>query len=300
MNNLEDQMRRYAALSSATEQEKQDRAVRMVRKALAASSSLRKVEFDLIPKGSYPNRTNVRVDSDVDIAVVQRNFFFIERDGVRSGLQAKLGYRNSFRYEGAEFRHEVEQALRARFGPDCDRAGNTAISINENSGRMSADIVPSFHFRRCSGSGLFEERDQGLTTLRSDGRWIVNYPAQQLHNGRRKNLATLGQYKKLVRILKRVENDLTNDGIIAKLASYFIECLVYNIPSEEFDLFRLAPLVHDLRAVLSYIMQATEAASGTAAWTEVNGIKPLFGSGQSWNPQQANMLVSLAQRRFNL
>jgi hypothetical protein len=272
----------------------------MVRKALDASSALRKVELMVIPKGSYPNGTNVRVDSDVDIAVVQRRFFFSERDGERSGFRAQLGYRRSLRYVDADFRHEVERALRARFGPDCDCAGKTAITVSENSGRVSADVVPSFHYRRYAGDGFFEECDRGLTTLRTDGRWIVNYPAQQLSRGRGKNFATLGQYKKLVRILKRIENDLADDGAIAKLASYFIECLVYNVPSGEFATFRLDPLTHNLRAVLAHINDATRTSGGTADWTEVNGIKPLFGSGQPWEPQHARRLATAAGRHLGL
>ncbi len=274
--------------------------MRMVRNALDASNALRKVELLVIPKGSYPNGTNVRVDSDVDIAVIQRRFFFSERDGERSGLQEQLGYRRSFRYTDADFRHEVEQALRARFDPECDCTGKTAITVSENSGRVSADVVPSFHFRRYSGSGFFEECDRGLTTLRTDGRWIVNYPSQQLSRGRGKNFATFGQYKKLVRILKRIENDLADDGTIAKMASYFIECLVYNVPSGEFATFRLDPLTHNLRAVLAHIKDATQTTDGTADWTEVNGIKPLFGSDQQWEPKHARGLATAAWRRFGL
>lgn len=272
----------------------------MVRRALDASSALRKVELTVIPKGSYPNGTNVRVDSDVDIAVAQRRFFFSERDGERSGLQAQLGYRKSVRYADADFRHEITRALRERFGPDCDCTGKTAITVSENSGRVSADVVPSFHFRRYSGAGFFEDCDHGLTTLRTDGRWIVNYPSQQLSRGRWKNFATFGQYKRSVRILKRIENDLVNDGVVAKLASYFIECLVYNVPSEKFATFRLDPLTHNLRAVLAYIKDATRTPDGTADWTEVNGIKPLFGSGQSWEPQHARRLATAAWHRFGM
>ncbi|MGH3191701.1 MAG: nucleotidyltransferase domain-containing protein [Streptosporangiaceae bacterium] len=272
----------------------------MVRQALDASSALSKVDLVVISKGSYPNGTNVRVDSDVDIAVVQQRFFFSERDGERSELQAQLGYRSSFRYEGADFRHEVEQALRARFGQDCDCTGKTAITVRESSARVSADVVPSFHFRRCSGTGFFQQCDRGLTTRRADGRWIANYPTQQLSNGRMKNLMTFGQYKKLVRILKRIENELAEDGVMGKLASYFIECLVYNVPSSEFVAFRLDPLTHNLHAVLAHIRRATAVGGGAAEWTEVNGIKPLFGDAQSWDPQQANRLAALAQQRFGL
>lgn len=136
--------------------------------------------------------------------------------------------------------------------------------------------------------------------LRADGRWIVNYPAQQLSNGRGKSFATFGQYKKLVRILKRIENDLVEDGAMGKLASYFVECLVYNVPSFEFATFRLAPLTYNLRAVLACIQNATANGGDAAQWTEVNGIKRLFGNGQPWKPQHADRLATLALQRFRL
>ncbi len=300
MSKLEEQFGHYAAPSSTTEQDKQARAERMVRKALAASSALDKVEFMLVPKGSYPNRTNVRVDSDVDIAVVQRRFFVSERDGERSGLHAQFGYGSRFRYADADFRYEVERALRARFGQDCDCTGKTAITVRESSARVSADVVPSFHFRRYYHSGVFQQCDHGLMTLRADGRWIVNYPEQQLSNGRWKNFATLGQYKKLVRILKRIENDLVEDGALTKMASYFVECLVYNVPSSEFATFCLNPLTHNLRSVLAYIRRATARDGDAGEWREVNAIKPLFGDGQPWTPPHANRLAVLAQQRFGL
>ena len=146
MSELEEQLRRYAAPSSPTERDKQERAERMVRRALDASSALSKAELAVISKGSYPNGTNVRVDSDVDVAVVQRGFFFSERDGERSELQAQLGYRSGLRYEGPDFRHEVERALRARFGQDCDCTGKTAITVRESSARVARTLSRRFIF----------------------------------------------------------------------------------------------------------------------------------------------------------
>lgn len=272
----------------------------MVRKALAASNALRKVEFVLLPKGSYPNSTNVRIDSDVDIAVIQRRFFFSEQDGERSGLHAQFGYGSNFRYTDEEFRDEVEKALLARFSQDCDCTGKTAITVRESSARVSADVVPSFFFRRYEFSGVFKRYDRGLTTLRSDGRWIVNYPEQQLGNGRGKNFGTFGQYKRLVRILKHIENDLVDDGEMSKLASYFVECLVYNVPSSEFASFRWNPLTHNLRYALDHIRRATSPGGGAEQWMEANGIKPLFADGQPWKPSDASRLAALALQRFGL
>lgn len=49
------------------------------------------------------------------------------------------------------------------------------------------------HRAEVKATGFFQQCDRGLTTRRADGRWIVNYPAQLLSNGRLKNFATLGQ-----------------------------------------------------------------------------------------------------------
>ena len=50
---------------------------------------------------------------------------------------------------------------------------------------------------------------------------IDNYPAQQLANGRAKDTATGGRYKKYVRALKTAENLLAAEGVIDDLPSYF-------------------------------------------------------------------------------
>jgi hypothetical protein len=143
------------------------------------------------------------------------------------------------------------------------------------------------------------ERVDGLTTLRRDGTWIVNYPDQQLRSGRLKNALTLGVYKQLVRILKRIENELVDAGRIDSLASYFVECLMYNVPHSEIGYVIFNPFTRNLKSALNYIVAATE--NGTAAqWVEANGIKPLFGPDQPWDIQTANKFAVLAQKHLGL
>lgn len=299
VSDLEERLRSYAEPSSPTEREKQARALRMVKQALDTASSSGDVEVELRVKGSYANATNVRQDSDVDIAVVQKRFYIVERDGARSELRASFGYGGSKRYVGSDFRDVLEKAVRRKFEGSCDCSGKTAITVHESSARVSADIVPSFHYRRIVGNGFLEARTDGLTTLRTDGKWIVNYPDQQLINGRWKNHATFGHYKPLVRILKRVENDLAADHEIEGLASFFVECLMYNVPNSEIGYVIFNPLSKNLRAALDYIVAAT--AEGTAnRWVEANGIKPLFAEGQSWDIRSAHQFAVLAQKRLGL
>lgn len=66
---VEDMLIRWTAPSSDTEQEKQDRTERMVCQAVEAHAPFKGCSLDVYAKGSYANNTNVRADSDVDIAV---------------------------------------------------------------------------------------------------------------------------------------------------------------------------------------------------------------------------------------
>ncbi|MCH7388141.1 hypothetical protein MMO39_12650 [Acinetobacter modestus] len=55
--------------SSDNEKEKQERAERMIRQAIDAHEVFQNCSLKVYAKGSYANNTNVRSDSDVDIAV---------------------------------------------------------------------------------------------------------------------------------------------------------------------------------------------------------------------------------------
>lgn len=299
MSKLEQRLHGYAARSSRTERERQERALRMVREALERSAALDGIEWKLVVKGSYANATNVRIEGDVDVAVVQKRVHFTEENGERSALRAAFGYGSSRSLDGADFRAAIEDALHARFGGECDRSGKTAITIREGSARVNADVVPSFALRQYSYNGAWRHCDHGLTTLRSDGTWIVNFPQQQLERGNSKNLWTFGQYKQLVRILKHLEDDLVEAGAMGKLASYFVECLVFNVPTGDLQYVSFNPLTYGTRAVLDHVVRATADGGSGARWVEANGIKPLFAPGQPWSMEDAHRLATLAQQRLD-
>src|SRR6266404_8853729 len=65
----EDTLAGWTAPSSDTEQEKQERTERMIREAVAAHKPFAQSRLNIYAKGSYANNTNVRADSDVDVAV---------------------------------------------------------------------------------------------------------------------------------------------------------------------------------------------------------------------------------------
>lgn len=116
----------------------------------------------------------------------------------------------------------------------------------------------------------------------------MNWPAQQLANGRLKNTATGGRYKKFARALKNAENTLLKNGTIGELPSYFMECLAWNVAND--TLCRGNDLSTGFRATLYELWDALDN-DRTNEWTEPNDIKYLFRSGQSWTPAEAKNLV---------
>lgn len=303
MTALEEKLARYKARSSDTEQEKQNRAERMVRAAVDRWNGFNGINLRLLPKGSYKNNTNVRADSDVDIAVIHEGFHYFNDSALRESDKIVRRPITCKRYAGADFRTELEKAMRSSYGSDCDTTGTTAIEIAENGGRVKADVVPSFHHRKYYyDTQGFVRYFEGTTTLRTSGEWVINYPEQQYENGVAKNSAerTGTRYKQMVRILKRVENDLVAAGQIEDLPSYFMECLVYCVPDNLFNHQGAAPLTDDITEVVKHIWNKTKPGGDAQRWHEPNGIKPLFGDGQKWSMEDAHQLTLKAWNHLGL
>lgn len=301
MGKLEDKLAGYKNPSSDNEKDKQGRAKRMVQDAVKGWSGFERITYRILPKGSYANNTNVKADSDVDIAVIHDGFHYFDDSELPPNRKIKRSPVTSFHYDGADFRSELEKALRAKFRSQCDTSGKTAITVRETSSRVSIDVVPSFQYRKYYFDSLFGvQYHEGTKTRRANGTWVVNYPEQQLKNGRKKNRRTKGRYKHQVRILKRIENELVKAGKIGTLPSYFMECLVYNVPDGKLNpLLTTAPLTSGLKAVLSHICTATESGS-SASWNEPNDIKKLFGDEQSWSVQDARDLAIKTWNQYKL
>lgn len=286
---LEDKLLRWTAPSSDTEQEKQERTERMIRQAIDAHEPFNDCSLRVYAKGSYANNTNVRSDSDVDVAVECTNVRYW-------GESEKGNHPPSQPYEGVwspeKLRSELIEALSAKFTGQVDSTGSTAIQINSHSTRVDADVVPCFSYRYYMNHST---RD-GTKIFRTDGRSTVNYPKQQLENGRAKNNRTGYSYKKGARLLKRIENVMAESGKFRELPSFFMECLAYNCPDE---IFSRPSWTDRLRAMLLHIfreLQGEEPTSGR--WLEVNECFFLFHSGQKWSREDGRDFAKAAWDYF--
>ena len=286
---LEDKLAGWTSPSSGTEQDKQDITERMIRQAIGSHEPFNNCSLKVYAKGSYANNTNVRSDSDVDIAV--------ECTDVQYWEETEWGnHPPSEQYDGiwtpAKLRAELLSAMNAKFPGQVDSSGSTAIQINSNLARVDADVVPCFSYRYYMKYG---SRD-GTKIFKVDGSSIVNYPVQQLENGIAKNKRTGYAYKKGARLLKRIENVMAEDGTFRELPSFFMECLAYNCPD---DAFAHPTWTECLRAMLFHIwdnLQGDEPTSGR--WMEVNECFFLFHSNQKWTRSDGREFALAACKYF--
>lgn len=282
---LEDILSRWTGPSSDTEKDKQDRTERMIRQAIDSHAAFNNCSLKVYAKGSYANNTNVRSDSDVDIAVECTDVLYWEKSEEGNHTPGDP-------YEGiwtpAKLRAELLSAMKAKFPGQVDSKGSTAIQINSNSARVDADVVPCFSFRYYMKYG---SRD-GTKIFKTDGSSIVNYPVQQIENGIAKNKRTGYAYKKGARLLKRIENAMAEDGTFRELPSFFMECLAYNCPD---NVFAHPTWTECLRAMLLHIWNNLQGDEpNTDRWLEVNECFFLFHSNQKWTREDGREFAKAA------
>lgn len=189
--------------------------------------------YEVYLQGSYKNSTNIRGDSDVDV-VAQLNTTF------SSNLTEEQ--KRSLNLEPAEyrlrnFREDVLTALILVYGAETVLEGNKSLKVVGGSGRLPADVVPCTLYRKY----YQVESDSYVKGMcfwtRNDGRMIINYPKLHRDNGVTKMSNTNNNYKKIVRMFKNIRTRLADNNIItSSLApSYFVECLLYNVPNSYFN-----------------------------------------------------------------
>jgi hypothetical protein len=125
--NLEDTLAGWTGPSSATEQEQQNRTERMVKEAIQSHEPFKECHLSVYAKGSYANNTNVRADSDVDIAVQCHDVEYWE-EATQGAHPPGTPYTGI--WTPAKLRTELGAALRAKFPGQIDGSGSTAFRVD--------------------------------------------------------------------------------------------------------------------------------------------------------------------------
>jgi hypothetical protein len=285
----------WTGRASDAEQDRYEWTRNAINEALREYPTLASYSFEVYPKGSYPSFTNVVRDSDVDVAAELTELYRNEYIGAAEGLDLEAVGGTPYRgtYNLPAFKDDVERALIRRFGEWAVARGKKSIHIRESKQGLAADVVPCVtHKTWTSRTACW----QGIALLNDAAPWepIENYPKQHLKLGTDKNDRTQRRYKRVVRILKRLENEMVKKGVIEVVPSFLIESAVWNVPDRDFN--SSATWTGRVQNALAHIYNGTASAACVRSgnWMEVNGIKYLFHPAQNWTHQQAHQFAARA------
>jgi hypothetical protein len=279
----------WAQGPSATEQERSENAERQIRAAIASSDKLKNRDIRVFTQGSYRNRVNVRKNSDVDIGVLCFDTYFPEYpdDNIKACL-AKSFVPATYTYQ--TFKNELEEALVSKFGRAGVTRGNKAFDIKANTYRVEADVAAFFEHRRYTSVSNYHS---GVEMIPDDFSplMIRNWPEQHYVNGVQKNNETSRTYKRVVRILKTLSNEMADAGIESakRTPSFLVECLVFNAPNSSFGHSSYKAVV---RSVLANLFNDTLDDKNCAEWGEVSELKYLFRGSQPWTRTSAHQFLN--------
>ena len=185
------------------------------------------VDFDVHLQGSYRNDTNIRGDSDVDVVAQLDSTFYSNLSEDQKGI---LGLTHSV-YNLPDFRAEVLKILKNYYGQDQITEGNKSIKIKANNGRLPVDVVVCAQYRRYKNVNSFDYVEGMTFWTRDDNRQVINYSKMHYDNGVSKHKNSNQWYKPVVRLFKNSRSSIPGN----MTPSYFLECLLYNVPSSNFN-----------------------------------------------------------------
>lgn len=287
----------WAKPPSDTEEEKGSRAARMINDAVRSSSALAAKNFDVFASGSYRNNTNVRLASDIDVAIVLKDAVYNEYPASGPPTREDVGGKDAV-YRLEHFREDVGKALVAKFGVRSVTSGDKSFNIHENTVRLDADAAVFLEHRRYTGTknadGSWHYHSGAELCSRADSsKRVINWHQQHYEQGVARNDATKRRFKRITRILKRMRDEMREQGSVegkaaAKAAnSFLIECLVFNAPDTCFNLVE-GSYYEDVKATISKLWNATKTDNDCSAFVEVSRLKKLFAEGQPWTRAQAH------------
>ncbi|SRR6266568_4785555 len=287
MNNWKEKFQSWSQPPSTTEQEKSGNAEAGIKKAIEGNPELASKDITVFPQGSYPANTNVRLDSDVDICVLCRKTFFYHLPQGKTPEHFQI---KPATFEFAEYKNLVQQALIDRFGRSGVTRGDKAFDVHSNTYRVDADAIATFEYRFYPDENSPRYLTGTSFLCDKDGRRIHNYPQQSLENGRTKNESTGRRYKRVVRILKALRNEMQDEGVHGseEVASFLIESLVYRVHDSYFGHEEISD---DVKNVLHFLLGNLATEQTCSSWTEVNEIKFLFHQTQPWTRERASAFV---------
>ncbi len=285
MNVTEERLTLWAKPLSETEDAKCVNAQKQLTDAMRTKFGS---DVRVLLQGSYANDTNVRQDSDIDMVVIRNGHYFPDVSSLQPHEQ-QVYWQSTFQpatYTFDRFKADVHAALIEAF-PGAVEHGEKCFKIKANTTRMNADVVASFEHHRHSSPTVIQYK--GVSFLTKSNVRVDSFPEQHQSNGAAKNDVTGRAYKQMVRILKNVRTELLESGApeAEPMKSFFIECLVWNVPDTHFN----GTTYRDVaREVVAKIWNDMRNPAVSTNYLEVSQLFWLF-RGQSRTPAEAEAFM---------
>lgn len=247
------------------------------------------IKYRYFLQGSYKNATTIRASSDIDFVVMLTSTWY--RDISQLSDVEKECFLNYFppsNYNWDAFRYDVNEAMRNYYENDIVSLGDKTIKIKGVSNRLDSDIVVCAEHRIYHGFSLktMSNYTAGIILKNcATNEWIINYPEQHFKYGAKKHQKTKQSYKKAIRVFKNAYKYMCERDMISSdlASSYFIECLLYNVPNEVFE----SPLAPSVSGCLQWLAHANL----NEFWCQ-NKILKLFGAKSTqWNVKDAEEFI---------
>lgn len=251
--------------------------------ALEDSDILDDISFDTYLQGSYANYTIVRESSDVDIVAELKEVPYFNYADLDDDDQEDIEIEEPD-YGFWDFRSDVEEVLSDQYpSATIDPSGN-ALEIQAPGLPLDADVLvcADYTYYYHYPTGYYNGIVFWPTGAYSG---VVNYPKRHKKYGGKKQNATDDLYKETVRIFKNARNAMLDEGYIQNSVteSYFIECLLYNVPPGRY----VSDLQERYLKIVDYL-QETDYSN----WNCQNEVIDLFGSGRTkWGTWKANLFI---------
>jgi hypothetical protein len=256
-------------------------------------SLIRDMKVDFFMHGSYQNGTNIGDKDPVDAAVVLTSAWSQDIAMTGRSQQALFQLMNTWQ----NFRLDILGSLRAKYGlvnvedqPNCLRVEGSADRLPVN---IAVGLQHRLYFSFNASSG--RQYQEGMTFWTPQSLQVENFPKVHFENGQAKDgeAGTKGWFKPVVRMFKNARSFMVARDIIdaAIAPSYFIECLAYNAPNQNFG----RSCQDSFAGVLKWL-----ATAPLAGLKVQNGIDPLFGSGPTqWSDKHARIFIDTLVRVWN-
>lgn len=251
-------------------------------------------DFKVILQGSYKNTTHTYGSSDVDIVVKLQSSWRRNLSDLTREERARYNENTSSAdYSYTDFRSDVWDWLSQQFDEpeDSIEFGNKAIAIESDRLDVDVDVVPCADYRVYKSyppadSDEDPEIIHGMYfETRRTGTRIINYPQVHYENG----CDMHSNFKETVRIFKNARdyyNESWDTWRTIDAPSYYIECLIYNVPE---DILKRTSRSDRFDEILEFL---EDDNTDLTTFQQVSEMEKLFGDEPTqWDVTSAETMV---------